>query len=104
MSRKTSKNKRQILLWKRLSPKTLNAIKAESDFNFIILIYFFLITFVLNVLCELSKSYLNSNFLMKSYLDGEELSFILDEGMFVMDKVFPGVTDPIAYVGKFEKK
>ena len=41
---------------------------------------------------------------MKSYLDGEELSFILDEGMFVMDKVFPGVTDPIAYVGKFEKK
>ena len=35
--------------------------------------------------------------------NGEELSFILDEGMFVMDGVFPGVSDPIAYVGVVEK-
>ena len=48
--------------------------------------------------------FFDSYFLIISFLDGEELSFILDEGMFVMDKVFPGVTDPIAYVGKFGKK
>ena len=35
--------------------------------------------------------------------NGETLSFILDEGMFVMDGVFPGVSDPIAYVGVVEK-
>ena len=32
--------------------------------------------------------------------ENEKLSFILDEGMFVMDGVFPGVSDPVAYVGK----
>ena len=31
--------------------------------------------------------------------ENEKLSFILDEGMFVMDGVFPGVSDPVAYVG-----
>ncbi len=33
----------------------------------------------------------------------EKLSFILDEGMFVMKNVFPGVEDPVAYVGVVEK-
>lgn len=33
----------------------------------------------------------------------EQLSFILDEGMFVMENVFPGVSDPVAYVGVVEK-
>ena len=32
--------------------------------------------------------------------ENEQLSFILDEGMFIMDNVFPGVSDPVAYVGK----
>ena len=31
--------------------------------------------------------------------ENEKLSFILDEGMFVIDGVFPGVSDPVAYVG-----
>ena len=35
--------------------------------------------------------------------NGEVLDFILDEGMFVMDGVFPGVSDPVAYVGVVEK-
>lgn len=34
---------------------------------------------------------------------GEKLSFILDEGMFVMDKIFPSITDPVAYIGVVEK-
>ncbi len=33
----------------------------------------------------------------------EKLSFILDEGMFVMHDVFPGVSDPVAYIGVVEK-
>ena len=33
----------------------------------------------------------------------EQLSFILDEGMFVMSDVFPGVSQPVAYVGVVEK-
>jgi carboxypeptidase PM20D1 len=42
--------------------------------------------------------------LKKSLQDhGETLAFILDEGMFVMDGVFPGVSDPVAYVGVVEK-
>ena len=36
--------------------------------------------------------------------ENEKLSFILDEGMFVMDGVFPGVSDPVAYVGNDYKK
>ena len=31
------------------------------------------------------------------------IGFILDEGMFVMDGVFPGVDQPVAYVGVVEK-
>ena len=31
--------------------------------------------------------------------ENEKLSFILDEGLFVIDGVFPGVSDPVAYVG-----
>jgi len=33
----------------------------------------------------------------------EKIGFILDEGMFVMDGVFPGVDQPVAYVGVVEK-
>ena len=30
---------------------------------------------------------------------GEELDFLLDEGMFVMQGVVPGVEDPVVYIG-----
>eukprot|EP00095_Tigriopus_kingsejongensis_P007342 snap_masked-scaffold589_size129586-processed-gene-0.12 protein:Tk07342 transcript:snap_masked-scaffold589_size129586-processed-gene-0.12-mRNA-1 annotation:"carboxypeptidase pm20d1" len=42
---------------------------------------------------------------MRSELDsrGEELDFLLDEGMFVLQDVFPGVSDPLIYIGVAEK-
>ena len=32
--------------------------------------------------------------------ENEKLSFVLDEGMMVLDGVFPGISEPVAYVGK----
>lgn len=34
---------------------------------------------------------------------GEKIDFLLDEGMFVMKDIFPGVTDPLIYIGVAEK-
>lgn len=34
---------------------------------------------------------------------GEKLGFVLDEGMFVMEDLFPGVDDPVIYIGVSEK-
>jgi len=34
---------------------------------------------------------------------GEKLDFLLDEGMFVMQGVVPGVEDPVVYIGVVEK-
>ena len=35
--------------------------------------------------------------------NNEKLDFLLDEGMFVMKDVVPGVTDPVVYIGVVEK-
>ena len=42
---------------------------------------------------------------LKSQLElhGETLDFILDEGMFVMDEILPGVNDFMIYIGVAEK-